>query len=56
MYHYGVATLTGTIFGSRATAVGDAAVTSGELPPYKGVPVKYAPVLNKTFSSYDSVN
>jgi len=52
---YGVADAYRDCLGSRATAVGDAAFTSGELPPYKGVPVKYAPVLNKTFSSYDSV-
>jgi len=39
----------------RDTAVGDAAIISGELPPYKGVPVKHAPVLNQEFTSGDSI-
>ena len=39
----------------KDTAVGDAALTTGELPAYKGVPVKYAPVLNQTPSETDPV-
>lgn len=35
--------------GGRDTATGDMAITSAELPPYKGIPVKYAPVLNQQF-------
>lgn len=52
---YNVADAYRDYLGVRETAVGDAAVTSGELPAYKGVPVKYSPVLNKSFAVGDSV-
>lgn len=40
---------------SRNTLAGDEMLMSGELKPYKGVPVKYCPVLDKEFNNFDAV-
>lgn len=41
--------------GARQTVVGDSAMVSGDMPAYKGIPVKYCPVLNKTPNESDTV-